>query len=152
MKCKAERPWLLCANLWGPFSLSLFLGWWFLSFISVSPSQRDAFLPWYHSLPPSTSDSSPLCLGDNDLPLFCCKSWTLHFSNVQDLIRTGFFYFLGNSSGDKTHAFLSVWVASCTQHRFNGCSFPTLMLTSQVLCWLNSSATIHLNQDTASVT
>lgn len=67
MKCKAERPWLLFANLWGPFfSLPLLM---FLSFIGVSPSQRDAFLPRYHSPPPSTSHSSPLCLGDNDLPL-----------------------------------------------------------------------------------
>lgn len=93
MKCKAERdpdfPLPICG------ALSLFLCRWLRSFISLSSSQRDAFLPQYHSLPPSTSDSPSLALADNDLPFFS-ESWTLHFSNVRlekDLIRQGFFFF-----------------------------------------------------------
>lgn len=81
MKCKAERPWLPFANLWGPFSLplpmasffyqSVFLSTWRLS---SSVSQSAAFNLWFFL---------SLSLEDNDFPFFSCKSWTLHFSNVQ---------------------------------------------------------------------
>ena len=84
MKCKAERPWLPFANLWGLFLSSSADAFVLLS-VCLSCNAMPFFFPSrYHSLPPSTYDSFSHSLGDNNLPIFFppSKSWTLHFSDV----------------------------------------------------------------------
>lgn len=85
MKCKAERPWLPFANLWGPFSLPPPMASFFYQSVFLAT--------WRLSSPVS----QPRCLQPLILPLslslwkimicffffFPCKSWTLHFANVQ---------------------------------------------------------------------
>lgn len=127
MKCKAERPWFPFANLWGPFSLpplmasvfyqSVFLATWRLS---SSVSQTATVNLWFFlSLSPSLS------LEDNDLP-FSCKSWTLHFSNVQ---LEGFnppplFFFLFPG---KLQWWLSICSFACVWHCLDSCVHSHMM-------------------------
>lgn len=88
----------------GPFLSSSADGFVLLSV--CLPRNVTPFFPSITAPPPSTTDSSPLSLSleDNDLLFFfspvraeLCTS--LMFSS-KDLIHGGFFYFLGNSSGD----------------------------------------------------